>query len=287
MKIKQEQFNSAQETFSKKSLSNIQKQTMLSNIYSENKMVISQPIKSPFISHFTLIKQKILVLIVIIFLIISGTSYASAMSLPGDLLYSVKVDILEPIGTAIRLNEISKNDYKISLLGKRVDELTELKKKGDIYEVSQKASSKAVNKNVKELEKSAIFNEKGQNIIVSEKVKSYNNLINEDLKIETNIKIDDDKEEEIDKDKENGDKNIDKNDDENKNVDENDNDDDEKEIELTKTIDAEDDVIDNVDANTDNLDEITDEKNRIETLKNLNLKNKKDLPSTEKNNLAI
>lgn len=191
MKITQEQFNSAKETFSKKFLSDIQKQTMLSNIYRDDKIFISRPIVSPFIAHFTIFRQKILVSVMIIVLLITGTSYASAMSLPGDLFYDVKVDILEPIAVAVRLSEESKNDYKISLLGKRVDELNELKKKGDIYEVSQKASSKATNKNVKELEKSAIFNEKGQNAVVSEKVKSYNELIDVNLKIETNIKIDD------------------------------------------------------------------------------------------------
>lgn len=279
MKITQEQFNSAQKTFTKKSLSVIQKQTMLSNIYRDNKEFAIKPIVSPFISHFTLFRQKIAVSLAIIILLISGTSYTSAMSLPGDLFYDVKVDIIEPIGLVVRANEVSRNEYKISLLEKRVNELNKLKEKGDIYENSQKASFKATNKNVKELEKSAIFNEKGQNAIVSEKIKSYNELIDVNLKIETSIKIDDQDFE------------------------------DEKELELVDIInkeediiieteeslteieedliDTEEDITDIIDEEVDESNEIEDKEVEIDSKEKIKIENEKELPLNTESNLNI
>ena len=194
MKITREQFNKAQKTFSKKSLSDIQKHIILSNIYSESEVAITRPVVSSSSSYFVFFRQKVFVAVAVVILLVSGTSYASAKSLPGDLLYGMKVNVIEPIGLALRFNEKSKNEYKISLLQKRVEELEKLKERGNINEDSQKASSEATNKNIKELEHSAIFDEKGGNVDVSEKLETYNNLIDAKLKIETNIKIDDNKE---------------------------------------------------------------------------------------------
>lgn len=196
MKITQEQFNNAKETFFKKSLSDTQKEIMLSSIYSRE--IVNKSIISPFFPYLLIIKHKAFAVLLFIVLLVSGTSYASAMSLPGDILYDMKVDILEPAGLIFRLSEESKNEYRISLLEKRVEELSTLKKSGNNYQESQKASSKATNKNIKVLEQSAIFDEKGQNIEVAQKLELYNNLIDEELKIETNIIIDDKEEIDID-----------------------------------------------------------------------------------------
>ena len=191
MKITKEQFNKAQKTFSKKSLSGTQKHAMLSSIYSE-KNVSERSVISPLSSYFIFFRQKAFVAAVVVVLLLSGTSYVSAHSLPGDLLYPIKTNIIESIGLALRFNEEAKNEYRIYLLKKRVDELEELKQRGEISEDSRQDSSKATNKTAKNLEGSAIFDEEGENDYVSEKMKIYNNLIDAELEIETTIKIDTD-----------------------------------------------------------------------------------------------
>ncbi len=200
MKITQEQFNKAQKTFSKKSLSDTQKHTMLSNIYTESKVTITKPVVSPLSSYFIFFRQKAFVAVAVMVLLVSGTSYASAQSLPGDLLYGIKVNVIEPIGLAIRFSEESKNEYKISLLQKRIEELEELKQGGKLNEDSQKASSEATDKNVRDLESSAIFDEHGENVDVAEKIKVYNNLIDSEIKIETNIKINNEEKPDVNED---------------------------------------------------------------------------------------
>lgn len=148
------------------------------------------PIVSPFGSYFDFFRQRAFSLAAVLILVLSGTTYASAHSLPGSLLYGMKVNLVEPIGLALRFTEESKNQYKISLLEKRVEELERLREKGSLEEDTQRASAEATGKNVKELETSAVFNEEGENIDVSENIRIYNNLIDSELKIETKIKID-------------------------------------------------------------------------------------------------
>lgn len=188
MKITQEQFNKAKETFSKRSLNNSEKNLILSNIYSE---VTKQKgvIVSPFGSYFAFLRQKAFVVVVAIAVLISGVSYASAQSLPGDSLYKIKVNLLEPTSLAFAFGEDSKNEYKISLLRERVDELKELKKRGEINEKSKNDSYRAINRNIKAIKNSAIFNKEGKNTYVSEQIRNYNNLMNPKLKLESDIEI--------------------------------------------------------------------------------------------------
>lgn len=182
----QEQFDKAQKTFSKKSLSDSQKQVILSNIYSQG-AIPTQPVVSPLSSYFLFFRQKAFIATAVVVLLISGTSYASAQSLPGDLLYVMKVNVLEPIGLALRFSEEAKNEYRISLLKKRVDELEELKQMGEISESSKEDSSRVTNKNIKDLESRAVFNEEGENDTISKEVEVYNGLTDPELEIDTNI----------------------------------------------------------------------------------------------------
>jgi len=191
MKITKKQFDTAQKKLSKKSLSGAQKQNMLAHIYANTQSPVDQPVVSPLSSYFLFFRQRAFVAVATLVLIFSGTSYASAQSLPGDLLYGLKVDVLEPIGLALQLSEEAKSNYKVSLLKKRIAELEELKERGAANEESQKASSKAANKNIKELEQSAIFSSEGTNEDVSEKIKMYNVLVDPALEIETTIEVDD------------------------------------------------------------------------------------------------
>jgi len=187
MKISKEQFNTAQKTLSKKGLSYSQKNTMLSSIYAQNSEIEKGPVVSPLSSYFMFFQTKSFAVLTMILLVVSGTSYASAQSLPGDLLYSVKINALEPIVLVLQKDSKSKDEYRIILLQKRIDELEKLVKRNGIKKESEIESSKATQKNVKVLEKSAVFTEEGQNIKISNQIEKYNSLVSSDFEIKTSI----------------------------------------------------------------------------------------------------
>lgn len=186
MRISKEQFNNAKQNFSEKSLSNTQKQNMLQSIYSEE-TVQADPVLSPLSSYLMFFKEKYFVAIAVVVLLLSGTSFASAYSLPGDMLYSIKTKILEPVGLSLKFSEEAENRYKIQLLEKRVEELEKLKERDFLSKEKQKESRDTASKNVKDLESSAIFNEDGKNSEVSSQIEIYNNIIETELEIQTNI----------------------------------------------------------------------------------------------------
>ena len=187
MNIKEEQFNTAQKTFSQKALSDVQKSTMLSSIYASTGQTVKTPVSSHVSPYALFFRQRAVVAMALI-LLVSGTTYASAKSLPGDLLYGLKVNVVEPATLVLHFSEQSKNEYKISLLQKRIDELQSLQQRSTLDQEAQIKSSEATDKNVKELETSAVFNSQGQNSDISEKIKAYNATIDSNLQIQTNIK---------------------------------------------------------------------------------------------------
>ena len=190
----EEQFNEIQKTFSKRSLSDDQKNIILSTIYrevgkTEFQSIPGSVVDSPINYYFSFFKHKTFVIMASFLLLLSGTAYASAQSLPGDLLYRMKVNMIEPTVLAFKFSEESKNEYKIELLQKRIEELEKLNSKSALDLNSQKESFKATVKNIKILEKSSIFNEQGENQGVSEQIKIYNGLMGDDLKVDTKIEI--------------------------------------------------------------------------------------------------
>ena len=148
-KIKKEQFDMAQKKFLQATFSDSQKKAMLAHIYSTDlsnygasvpnngaKLSDSEivkrsheykhPVASPF---WVFSRQKVLVATIVVIMFLSGTAYASAQSLPGDMLYKIKTDVLEPIALFVRFDEKSKNEYRAFLAQKRIDELMELEKR--------------------------------------------------------------------------------------------------------------------------------------------------------------
>lgn len=121
MKISEEQFNTIQKNFLKRSLSASQKKSIIDQIYIQAKKEERQKIPSPYGSYAILFRQKTLIVVMIVVLL-SGTTFASAKSLPGDLLYGIKINIIEPVNLALRFTEKSKNEYRLKLLQVRIDE---------------------------------------------------------------------------------------------------------------------------------------------------------------------
>ncbi len=109
-----ELFEKSQKTFSRESLSNTQKETMLSAIYEADGSTVTPteiplagpttdgPIVSPFSRRQVLFRRRSLSFALLALVALTGTTYASATSLPGDFLYKVKTTVIEPITTSLK-----------------------------------------------------------------------------------------------------------------------------------------------------------------------------------------
>lgn len=162
---------------------------MISAIYAAGTATNLVPKNLPVRSYFIDSKQRLAAVASILILLVSGTTYASALSLPGDPLYGMKIHIIEPIGLAFQFDDESKNEYRISLLQKRLTELEKLREEGRLDENAQQASFEAVRKNVQEMERDTPRDESDRNIEVTEKMELYNALIDAELNIEASIDL--------------------------------------------------------------------------------------------------
>lgn len=151
MKINQEQFDTAQKNFSQEKLSIAQREKMLAHIYAAHPFVVPQHVPSPYVSFF---HKKSFAVMVAAILFVSGTSFVSANSLPGDALYSIKTEVIEPVAQAL-VPKSEKQDYSLLLLEKRVKEVDDLKKKDALTVEAEAKSFMATKKIIKNLEKDA------------------------------------------------------------------------------------------------------------------------------------
>jgi len=158
MKITQQQFDRAQQIFHKRSLSVGQKKAMLASVYGDSLGISSPVIKRAMPSpYWSLFQHKTLVGFATLFVFILGTTYASAQSLPGDVLYGVKVRVLEPAVSLFKFSSESKIEYNRSLLEKRAGELRALEAEGSISEKASLESAAATRRIIETLEPSDVI----------------------------------------------------------------------------------------------------------------------------------
>jgi Domain of unknown function (DUF5667) len=65
-------------------------------------------------------------------LLMSGTAYAAQGSLPGDVLYPIKVSVTEPLEGALAISAQAKAQWNASIAQERVDEAAELASNGEL-----------------------------------------------------------------------------------------------------------------------------------------------------------
>ncbi|PIR89263.1 MAG: hypothetical protein COU07_02265 [Candidatus Harrisonbacteria bacterium CG10_big_fil_rev_8_21_14_0_10_40_38] len=76
--------------------------------------------------------MNILVVIALIAALGGGTSFAAENTIPGDILYPVKVGVNEKVGTLLHFSEEGKADYATQIASKRLQEFEELVNKGEL-----------------------------------------------------------------------------------------------------------------------------------------------------------
>jgi hypothetical protein len=120
-------------------------------------ILISYSRKSPFI--FTFInKRRILVSALVILLLIlgGGTSYAAERSLPGDILYPIKVNVNEKIAGLAALTPEARVKFEAKIIEKRLEEADKLAQKGNLNKDTKEKVEKGFEKASVELNKNLI-----------------------------------------------------------------------------------------------------------------------------------
>ncbi|MEI6581191.1 MAG: DUF5667 domain-containing protein [bacterium] len=123
---------------------------------------ITQPVRSPFTfisifqkHHFAFYSMASLLVIV---LSSGGVAFASQESLPGNILYPIKVSIIEPINSALKFSTESKAKYESKLATERLIEAETLAYQGKLDAPKEKQindllaiHTTALDKSIKEL----------------------------------------------------------------------------------------------------------------------------------------
>lgn len=179
-------------------LSEAQKNSMLQNIYQEAGATTAS-VPSPFSFATFFQSHRYTSAFAAVVLLIGGTAHASFSSLPGDPLYGIKVNIMEPVALAVQLDEAAKNEYRVAVLQERVEEIQKLKAEGRLSYDVETISAVVAGENLAQIEASAMFTATGTNLQVSGHVETYNSLVEETHRlktiIQTNSKKDDEEKE--------------------------------------------------------------------------------------------
>jgi len=143
MNTTEKQFHIAQKKLRNRSLSRAQKSSMLASIYNEVPVAATTP--SPLLassSFMRFIKSTPFAFVVLAFFMI-GTTFASAKSLPGDFLYGMKTNVLEPLISNLQIGEEAKEKYQEKLLERRIREVRTLQIEGRFNEEEKEDSIEA------------------------------------------------------------------------------------------------------------------------------------------------
>jgi uncharacterized membrane protein len=191
MDINQKQFDRARENLAEQSLSDEKKQAILSDIYKQG----SAPAQSgwggiPLSRLFP--ARRVLAGALAVVLLLSGTTYAAAGSLPGDTLYGMKVNVLEPARLAFQFGQKEKAEYKLKLLEKRVEELKTLKQNSreqnkPVTDDSRQASRKATAETINRISATMAADQKDTRNYLQRKVKTYNRLVGANANIKLQL----------------------------------------------------------------------------------------------------
>lgn len=188
MKESELEFRKATEALRGVKLSAPEKSAMLSYIYKNDPAAGTGVRPSPFAYSMFFYKHSYLTSTAVVVLLLGGTAFASASSLPGDPLYGLKVGMIEPLALAIHLDEESKDRYRVALLRERVVEIQELKTQGRLNYDVEGISAAAAQENVKDIEMSATLENDAATIEISGQIDTYNSIVEEAHRLEITLR---------------------------------------------------------------------------------------------------
>ena len=144
-------FNKGIEEIKKLQLSPEDKQAVLARLVTYTNEHPAQPIKSPY-QHFFYSRFAYAVAGALLMLLITGSSVTLAAegSLPGDLLYPVKIYVTEPVHTALLTTEVQKAQWAGEQVVRRLDEAEVLSTQGRLSTTTMQTLKDHVEKSTNE-----------------------------------------------------------------------------------------------------------------------------------------
>ncbi|MHB1330893.1 MAG: hypothetical protein ACYCY6_02925 [Minisyncoccota bacterium] len=180
--MKEENFKKGLEglNMNKPSMSVEEETVMLSKIF-------STPIKSPYVGKISVfgltMTRRLQFALIASFIFLLSTSsvvYASGESLPGDLLYPVKISIVEPVLDVVNSGRGKEVDWAEEKVIRRIEEAEKLADKEELTDKQAEAIEKKIEKDSKKLaEILKVSNESD-----SFKIEEFKKKVNEDRKEE-------------------------------------------------------------------------------------------------------
>lgn len=155
----------------KLSLSKKEKQILLDKIFNE---LPKKPVISTWVSPFVMFKSHVTAFVVFILLVAgSSISLAAESSLPGDILYPIKISVTEPVRGVIKISPEEKIEWEIEKAVRRIEEVSILvteerldeKKQEKAEELFEKHTENFKVRSEREIEKHKIEEEGKQDAV--------------------------------------------------------------------------------------------------------------------------
>ena len=110
---------------------------------------------------------------VLVFGLTAGTAFAAEGTLPGDLLYPVKVHVTEEVQTALAITPKAKADWQVERAGKRLEEASTLAVQGKLTDANRTEIETNLADHVAATEKSAAVLAASDNLVAADEVGSH------------------------------------------------------------------------------------------------------------------
>ncbi len=142
-------------------MTDAEKERMLGRILSTSQ-VVKKPVQSSWVSYSFIFSKRhrffyaSIAMLLIVFVGGREAVFASEESLPGDALYAVKVNIVEPVRARLTFSQEAKAEYESTRAKKRMVEAETLASTGNLDETKQKEIAVLLETHTKALEKSLI-----------------------------------------------------------------------------------------------------------------------------------
>lgn len=143
-------------------LSHIEKDAMLTRlkIHMDNNPIHKRHVSSPWYTYMHVLKQhasmSIAVLLICVFVIGGNITYAAEQSLPGDILYPIKLHVTEKVQDVIHFGSKSRVAWEETKVTRRIKEAEALIENGTFDEIKRVAIEKQVGKSAANMSKEHI-----------------------------------------------------------------------------------------------------------------------------------
>ena len=111
--------------------------------------------------------------VVLVFGLTAGTAFAAEGTLPGDLLYPVKVHVIEEARTALAITPEAKADWQVERAGKRLEEASTLAVQGKLTDANRTEIETDLADHVAATEKSAAVLAASDNLVAADEVGAH------------------------------------------------------------------------------------------------------------------